>query len=184
MEMAGVIMSKKKTLIIQLAILLIVFVGGVSLARFSYFMTGKNHRLIAGDVYMDYEEGNEEICLTNVFPESAQEARARNDNYVTFMVSGQNSTGNTIYYEILLNYGNDKESLYVRYHDGDLKFDLVEIDENDNELSYLVSDRSYFSIDRHRIYAGQIAANSSVTKRYKVRMWLSDSIIITMVNIN
>ena len=175
------IKNKKQMFLVISIFALLLFLGGTTYAWFTYSSTTSEQKLISGDIYLVLNEGQEEISSTNVFPETVEEARARNNNYITFNIEGINETGKTIYYEIDLNRGTDKASPKVRYNDADLRFDLVELDSNGDEQTYLLSNVGYDTLVNKRIYVDEIPANSSteVIKRYKLRMWLSDDVIIS-----
>ena len=174
------IKTKKQMFIIIGLFTLLLFLGGTAYAWFNYRAESGTSELIAGDIYLVMEEGNEEIELSNIFPETAEEARARNDNFITFDISGLNDSSKAIYYEIILDHGTDKASPKTRYRDRDLKFDLIEIGTN-NEETYLLSAVDYDSLVNQRIYVNTIPASSSseVNKHYKLRMWLSEDVTIS-----
>ena len=174
------IKTKKQMFIIIGLFTLLLFLGGTAYAWFNYRAESGTSELIAGDIYLVMEEGNEEIELSNIFPETAEEARARNDNFITFDISGLNDSSKAIYYEIILDHGTDKASPKTRYRDRDLKFDLIEIGTN-NEETYLLSAVDYDSLVNQRIYVNTIPASSSseVSKHYKLRMWLSEDVTIS-----
>ena len=173
--------KSKKMLILAISVIFIVALLGVTYAWFNYYQEGTNKKLVMGDIYMTYNEGNETLSLSNVFPETAEEARARKDNYLTFTVEGLNTSNKDIYYEIKLNYGASQASPKERFNDKDLRFDLVELDSNGNEVTYLLSAETYESINNQRIWVETIDANTSsqVTKRYKLRMWLKENVVIS-----
>ena len=175
------IKSKKQMFIVISLFTLLLFLGGTAYAWFTYSNTSGTSELVAGDIYFMMTPGNETLSLTNVFPESKEEARARNDNYITFTLYGKNDTNRDIYYDIVLNYGAGKEEPKQRYVDSDLVFDLIELDDNDNEVQYVVNAKSYDTINNKRIWVDTIDANASseVSKKYKLRAWLSDRVIIS-----
>ena len=159
---------------------------GTTYSWFTYQREGSSQELIAGDIYLNLNEGDGEIELSNIFPETFEEARNRNDNYITFDVTGLNTSTKDIYYEIILDHGTDKASPKSRYNDSDLRFDLVELDSNGEEIEYLLSGVSYDSLFNQRIYVDTINANTSndVEKHYKLRMWLSEDVIISDTETN
>ena len=173
--------NKKRFFIIISICAVVLLLGGVTYAWFSYHGETSSQELVAGDIFFSMSSGQEELELTNVFPETAEEARARDDNYITFSVSGKNESNKTIYYEFILNHGTDKDSPKTRYNDADLRFDIVAIDSQGNETSYLLSNVGYDTLVNKRIYVDTVNANtnSEVTRRYKIRMWLSEDVIIS-----
>ena len=168
----------KKFAMVMCSIGLMFLLTGITYSYFNYTKTGANNVLITGDIYLTLNEGNDGITLTNVFPESKEEARARNDNYITFTVNGLNESNKDIYYEIDLVYG-DSVTGKTRFNDSDLVFDLIEI-ENNTE-TYLVDAGSFDSIEAKKIWVDTVLGNTTteVEKTYKLRMWLGDNVIIS-----
>ncbi len=173
--------SKKQMFIVIAVFILIIAIGSISYAFFNYSKTGEESTIIAGDIYFRFNEGDDEIELLNVFPETKEEARNRDDNYITFSLTGLNTSNKTIYYEIILDHGDEKPSPKSRYDDSDLMFDLVEIDSSGNEITYVVDGESYESLINKRIWVDTIDANTTteIAKRYKLRAWLREDIIIS-----
>ena len=173
------IKTKKQMYIVISIFALILFLGGTTYAWFSYRSETGEQELIAGDIYLHLNEGQEEITLTNVFPETPEEARARDDNYITFSIDGINTSSKTIYYEFILDHGTEKASPKSRYRDQDLRFDLIEV--NGNNEKYLLSDVGYDSLVNQRIYVDTIDASTTteIERQYKLRMWLSEDVIIS-----
>ena len=97
--------DSQKIITISLLIVGLVLIIGTSYAFFVYVREStRNSQLVAGEVYMHFVDGNEIIDLTNAFPETNAEARAKTDNFITFTIDGKNTTTNKdIYYEIILN---------------------------------------------------------------------------------
>ena len=171
---------KKRKMVIAIISLSIILVLGIAYAWFSFYQEGVNRKLVGGDIYLSLTDGTETINLQNVFPETAQEARdvtrhvagTATNNTLTFTVEGENNSEKTIYYEILLNYGDELESTYKRFYDRHIVFDLIEIGAN-NEETYLVNAQSFENFNRTRIWVDSIAANGgTIDKTYKLRMWL------------
>jgi len=119
--------NNKNLFITILTIVGIILIIGVSYAFFAYSRTSnKESKLIAGDIYMHFNEEGDSLSLPTIFPQTAEEARAREDNFITFTVSGLNESKKDIYYEIILNYGtkiDDQTRLKAKH----LIFDLTEI---------------------------------------------------------
>ena len=172
--------SKYKKLMLTTLLLFIVSVIGFSYAWFSYSRVGSESKVIAGSLYLVMNEGNDTITLETVFPETKEEARAKNDNTVTFTVSGKNtSTDKPIVYEILLEEGTEKSGK-ERFDAKDLVFDLVEVGDN-NEETYVLDAVSYEEFSNTRIWVDRVEANTSqeIEKTYKLRMWLSEDVLIS-----
>ena len=77
------IKSKKQMFIVIAIFAFIMIILGTTYAWFNYKREGVEQRLIAGNIYLNFNENNDGISLTNVFPETEEEARSRNDNYLT-----------------------------------------------------------------------------------------------------
>lgn len=169
---------KKKYLIISIALIVTVLLG-TSYAWFNYRSETSNQRIVSGEIYLTLNSGSDDINISNVYPMTKEEARSMDNNFVTFTVSGKNTSNKNVYYEIFLKYGTDKESPYERFNDEDLVFDLIEIDENDNE-TYLLDAVSFDTLNNRKIWVDTVlhGTNNTVNKRFKLRMWLSDRVTI------
>jgi len=113
-------MEKKKIIIISIiAFLGILLIGGVTYSWFNYTgVSNVSNTIIAGDIRMNVTEGSDTLTLPNVFPETKEEAREREDNTLTFTVSGTNETGKAILYNILLSEGTTKSGK-TRFRDNE-----------------------------------------------------------------
>ena len=171
--------NNKKKMLGLLIFGIVMVVLGVSYAWFNYSQEGTNKKLVTDNLYLYLNDGTDDITIQNVYPLTKEEARARNDNVITFTLSGVNTTNNDIYYEIKLKYGNSETGL-DRINDKDLVFDLVEVGQN-NEETYIVDAKSFDSIDDKKIWVDTINSNTTieVVKTYKLRVWLSDQVIIS-----
>ena len=172
-------MEKKKIIIISIiAFLGILLIGGVTYSWFNYTgVSNVNNTVIAGDIRMNVTEGSDILTLPNVFPETKEEAREREDNTLTFTVSGTNETGKAILYNILLSEGTTKSGK-TRFRDNEIMFDLVEI-VNNNEV-YLVEAESYETLNNTNIYDNIIpASTTNVSHTYKLRAWINENVIIS-----
>ena len=173
-------MLKGKYKYVLLVICLLVIGFGVSYAFFDYYRLGNSHQVIAGEVSMKFNEGSDTISLSNVFPETKEEARSRDDNFITFTISGINTTSNKdIWYEIMLNEG-EEESGKTRFESNDLVFDLVEVNSDGTE-TYLVDAMNYSDFNERRIWVETIdhGTTTQLNKTYKLRMWLDGKVIIS-----
>ena len=172
----------KKRIVLTIAIALIVLLG-TSYAWFNFRQEGGSNRLIAGDIYLELDDAENNLTLTNIFPETASEARARENNVLTFGVYGKNTTNKTIYYEIKLNYGTSQDSPMKRFADSDLRFDLVEVTEENNQEveTYLLSNVGYDTINDQRIWVDTIDAeeDEEIEKTYRLRAWIAEDVIIS-----
>jgi len=163
-------------------VLLMIIVGVISIsyAFFSYYKLGENeYQLIMGNVYLNLDDGVDTLTIPNVFPETAVEARQRNDNVLTFTIKGRNTTENKdIYYEIMLSEG-DEDLTKNKFDVSDLVFDLVEVT-SEGEV-FVVEAQSYSELDGTRIWVDTILKNTTdyKTRTYKLRMWLNEDVIIS-----
>ena len=136
---------------IVLVLIIIVTLLGVSYAWFNITKIGENQKIITGSLYLILEDKTDAFSLTNVYPLSTEEARLREDNVMTFSVTGKNtSSSDNIHYEIVLKNG-DEENNMTRFNPEHLVFDLIEVGDN-NEETYLLDAVSFPSIDERRIY--------------------------------
>ena len=137
-------------------LIVVLLLGGVGYGFFNYTKTSSSQQMIAGDIYFAFIEGDGEILLNNAFPETKEEARSRNDNYITFSIVGKNTSIKKIYYEFILDHGTKQSGNKSRYNDEDLRFDLVEIDSNGNDIKYLLNCASYDTLIQKRIFIDTI----------------------------
>ena len=138
-------MDKKKIIIsVSIVVGLLILIGGGSYAWFNYYQVSNNNNiLVAGDIRLTLNQGSDTISLENVFPETKEEARARENNTLTFTLNGANTSSKAILYNVLLNRGNDINNKN-RLLDNELRFDLVEIVDN-NEIM-LVDDAGFINL--------------------------------------
>ena len=174
--------NKNKKIVIMITSFILVAILGVAYALYERYEETESRQLIAGNVYLKLIDGTSNINLTLIEPISHEEAIAADDNWFTFSVEGSNNTSKDIYYEIMLTHGDDVEN-YVRLNDYDLKFDLVELDQNNSDAEitpYLVEDKSYSTIDHQIMYTFKINAGvTNYSKKFKLRTWISDDILVS-----
>ena len=85
---------------------------GITYSIFSISKTSKNSNLVVGDIYMHYNETNQ-ISLSNVMPSDTY-----TNDYFEFTIDGKNTTTNKdIWYEIVLNHGDNHETRTERIKD-------------------------------------------------------------------
>ena len=180
-------MKSKTGLILAFIIIGLIFsICGFSYAWYNYTREGTNNELIAGDIYLTMDEGSEQLNISGVFPTTVSEARSKDNNFITFTLNGINESDRTIYYEIKLDHGDEKDQPYERFLDSEIHFDLVEIDEDGNELDYLLYNMTFDNFENKRIWVDTVDANTTteVVKRYKLRAWLDENIIISDTEAN
>lgn len=176
-------MIKGKIKFIIIALIVFASVIGVTYAFFEYYKVGSDNRLIFGNIYLKLDDGTDNLTISNMFPETIEEARARTDNLLTFTVSGINTnTENDISYMISLEEGETEEG-HSRINSKFLVFDLIEVhDDNTEEL--LLDAMSFFDINSRKLWTDAINRNttSEITRTYKLRMWLSEDVFISDTN--
>ena len=169
--------TMKKNQKIIIGISLIVVLLGVSFAWFNYYQEGNNQKLVAGDIYLLLTEQGDSILLENALPENAEEARARNDNYIDFTVTGKNTSSKDIYYQIELLEGT-ANGTKTRLDSEDLAFDLYSLNDQDEE-TLLLDAVSYEDLNNHKIWVDYVEKETAteISKKYRLRMWLAQKIV-------
>ena len=178
-------MLKKNYKFILLAVIALIGIFGVSYAFFEYYGTNKNSQLIFGNIYLKLDEGTSTLSVSNLFPETKEEARERTDNTLTFSIKGLNTTENKdIWYEIMLTEGDDEEGK-VRFNPEDLVFDLIEVDADGNE-TLVVDALSFPSLNGVSIWTNTVPHNvtTEINQTYKLRVWLNENVTISDTNPN
>lgn len=174
-------MKKRKTNLIIMALVVLVGLLGATYAFFNYYQEGSNQKLIAGEVYLKLNDGTDTLTMTNMFPETVEEARVetRTDNIITFSISGKNTaTNKKVTYNILLNPGDDVDGR-TRLNTKDLRFDLILVEGETETL--IQSAVSFPTLNETLVYSGAINANTTTqtTVTYKLRMWIDGNVIIS-----
>ena len=169
----------KKKINLYLIISIIICLFGVAFAFFVFYNSGESRALLAGDVYLNMDETGGFVTLTKMFPETAEQARERDDNTVTFTIDGRNSTTNkTIYYEIMLDEGDTNTSYTNKIKPEHLRFDLIEI--IDGVETMVVDNMSYSELNSTRIWVNKVDPNTSnISRSYQLRVWLSEDVLIS-----
>ena len=157
-------MKNKKIYLVIALIGVMSIIFGVTYAFFEYSKIGANHELIAGDIYMNFNEGTDSLSLGSVYPESVEHARSRDDNYITFTIDGKNESDKDIYYEIDLIHGDDHDGL-TRFNDKDLRFDLSEIDGEEENI--LIGNVNFEELNNAKIWADTIGKDGSNSVKLK-----------------
>ena len=166
-------MKEKKVLIIGVVItVILLFTVGITYAAFNYNRTGTNNsQLVVGDIYMHYNEINE-LIISDATPQSTYDE----NNYFEFTITGKNThLENMVLYNIQLAKG-DAENSKVRIADKFLKFRLVEVlGETEN---ILIDNKSYETINNTVIYSGNIPkqTNEEIVHTYRLYMWIDGNI--------
>jgi len=99
--------------------------------------------------------------------------------YFEFTIDGKNTYAKKdIWYEIVLNHGDNHDIRTTRIKDDLLRFSLVEVKDG-NEFS-LINGRKYSNLTNKRIYVDTIPANTNkeINKTYRLYMWISEDTVI------
>lgn len=155
---------------------LVVAVLGVSYSFFTYrAVDSRQADLSGGEVYVKLVENATNITLNNMYPRTNEEARARNDNYIDFTVKGKNtSESKAVNYTISINNGTAVQNK-TRIDPHYIKVDLQE--KVNNEYVYIKEGVSLDSYSFKRIVP--VNTTSEITKQYRLRIWISDELVIS-----
>ena len=165
--------EKKVIIISNIIITVLVLTIGVTYAIFSFSKVLKNINLVAGDIYMHYNETNQ-INIQDVMPSDTYDK----SNYFEFTIDGKNThTKYGILYNVDLVYGND-ETNKVRIQDKFLNFRLVEV-KNNKEI-ILRDELILDNINNITIYSSTIPANTTneITRTFRLYMRIDSSVNI------
>ena len=173
-------MKNKGFLILVFCLVATILLLGGTYAFFTYYrVSDEVNQVITGEIYLNYTEGENAIDMNNAFPETAEKARTRDDNYATFTITGRNTASNKdIWYEVRLIYGDDKEGK-TRINDNDLRFDLIETTNGAN--NYIFENASFSNLNNERIWVNTINRYtlSNIERTYQLRMWLNEDITVS-----
>jgi len=103
--------------------------------------------------------------------------------YFEFTIDGKNTYNKKdIWYEMILNHGDEHTTRTIRIRDDLLRFTLVEIEDGNNTV--LFNDRKYNDLTNKKIYVDTIPANTNeeVNRTYRLYMWISQDTVIGNVN--
>ena len=157
-------------------LIVIAAVFGVSYSFFTYSKEDSRTADIAsGEVYVKIEEQTVNLTLNRMYPRTAEEARTRSDNYIDFTVKAKN-TSETKEINYVLNISNgDDVSGKTRINPQYLMIDLQEKVGNEYQFVKNAVPLSTFSFND----VVPVNTTSEITKEYRLRIWISDSIIIS-----
>ena len=169
-------MNKKVVMLSTFIFGLIFITMGLSYSLFIDSRTSKNTSLVVGNIYMHYNE-TKEINIKNAMPSSTYDK----NNYFEFTIDGKNTSNNDIYYEIILNHGNDLEGK-IRIEDKFLKFTLTEIVDGTEKV--LIDNKSCNNLNDSKIWIDTINKNTSeeIKRTYRLYMFVGDNILIGNTN--
>ncbi len=168
--------NNKKILIVGI-ITLLVMVGviGGAFAFFIFANTTESQVLVAGDVFMKYTESDTVIDADMMMPRSSYDPKT----YFEFTIEGKNTYSKDLYYEILINHGEDHETRTIRLEDKFLRFRLEEIVGED--VTPVIEEGTYEEIDNTKIWVNTIKANTKTKTsiKYRLYMWITDEVNIS-----
>ena len=161
--------EKKSTIVLGVIFGILVLTIVVSYSLFTFNRVSKNSSLVVGDIYMHYNETNQ-ITIENAMPSDTY-----TNDYFEFTIDGKNTTTNKdIWYEIVLNHGDNHETRTERIKDNLLMFRLTEV--NDNIETEIFTNKSFNNLENKRIYVNTINKNTTsvVVHTYRLYMWVSN----------
>ena len=171
-------MDNKKKIILNVLVVLLLLVVGVTYAFFTY-ESGTKSDIVTGQIYMNYEETST-ITLTGVFPETKEQALARQDEngVFEFTITGRNTSKYPVYYEIDLLEGGvmtGKTEQSTKILPEHVRIYL----ERDGEP--LVDGMTFKYWNNRRIYVDTVPAGttSNIEHKYTLRMWIDENVTIS-----
>ena len=171
--------SKSKMPIIKMAlgiVVLVVIVFGVSYSYFNYYQEDSRQAdITTGEMYVRVPENTANITLNKLYPMTAADARARNDNYVDFTVNAKNTSNTkTLHYILSVSDGTPVDNK-VRISRDYIKVDLQE--KINNEYTYIKEGVSLSSFN----FDDYVPASTTLglTRQFRLRIWVSDSVLIS-----
>jgi len=177
-------MNNKKKIILSVLVTLLILAIGVTYAFFTYENVGQKSEVVTGQIYMNYEETST-ISLTNVFPETKEQALARQDEngVFEFTITGRNTSKNPVYYEIdlleggLITGATESSTKILPEH---VRIYL----ERDGEI--LIDGKKYNDWDNRRVFVETIPANqtNNIEHKYTLKMWIDENVTISNTNPN
>ena len=169
--------KKKKVIILIIIFTIILFLGATYAIIVDYLSkTGKNSSLVAGDIYMHYNEGSTQISLSNAMPSDTY-----SNDYFEFTVDGKNTSNKNINYLISLSYGDIPSNRTTRIKDNLLDFKLVEV--VNNQENVLVDTINFNSLTNADLYITTIPSNTNnYLKTYRLYMKISYNTVIGNVD--
>ena len=141
--------------------------------------TGKASNGYTFQENLDNGDWFDEEYLTYFSKYAIINTKIENLPYFEFTISGKNTyEKEDIWYEIVLNYGDNHETRTTRIRDDLLKFALYEVDE-ENQKS-LIFNKYYANLINRRIYVKTIDANTveEIEKTYRLYMWIDKNTLI------
>ena len=157
-------MKSRKIKLILSVVLILMLTVGISYAFYYNVIQGNyNSTLIAGDIYLRYEESNQ-INIIDGMPMSKESALASEANEFNFQIIGKNTSNKDMYYGISIVNGEEIEGK-TRINPEHINIYL----ESENQV--LIDGVRYKNIDNQRIWVDTIEGGTTSvnvnTKMYK-----------------
>ena len=171
-------MNNKKKIILSVLVVLLLLAIGVTYAFFTY-ESGTKSDVVTGQIYMNYEETST-ISLTGVFPETKEQALARQDEngVFEFTITGRNTSKYPVYYEIDLLEGG------VMTGKTETSTKILP----EHVMIYLEKDgvpviegKTYADWNNKPIYVETVPAGTTtnIEHKYTLRMWIDENVTIS-----
>lgn len=167
----------KLPILVGCLIALLFFGVSISFSLFNYTRVGNANELLVGNIYLHYNM-ERTISILEAIPRSDRDL----SNYVEFTIDGLNENKEKdIWYAIDLIHGDIPNEMLEenRIRDNLLRFTLTkQIDDGQEEI--VLENKGYSDLNGERIYVEKIMhdTNTVVNHKYKLYMWISDSIIV------
>lgn len=170
--------KKNKRLILSLLIFGTILIGiGFSYAFFSFRQKTNGIELTMGDLYFKAEIDTNSVTIGNMFPMTLEDDPYTNGDYVDFSLIS-NIPNDTMYATVKLIEGEDYPGK-VRIDDEFLHFSLKDLDNN----TFIFEDK-LCGLNGDIIFDTQIEpstnpSDSTVTRNYRLYVWVGDEVIIS-----
>ena len=148
-------------------ILVLIIIIGLLLLTYKRFFNKNDETVIIDDnnqtINDDLSEKGTEIYQSFYlkFLEDRNVINKKN-NYVIFRLSGENIIANTLEYKIIINNRNNPNKSF--------SFDLVELDDKNNEKNRLVNNNIFDSVNNNVIYSDSVLGLTKIDKKYKLQI--------------
>ena len=167
----------KKSLVLVIAIMLVMFTMGVTYAFFTYSRTSAgNNQIITGDIYLFFNEGSDTIGISNALPMSDTAGKAQTSNF-QFTVTGKNQSDEDIDYDVMFIEGASQTG--TRLSSEFIKVYMTKT-ENENTTT-IIDSQTYSDWNYRRVYSSKIPANtnSEISHVYNLKIWISEDIWVS-----
>ena len=170
--------NKTRNIIVFSIIALLLITLGVSYAMYSKSVSSHDTKVIAGDIYMRYING--ETKAISMIPSDTY----NEDDYYEFTISGKNTSNKDIIYDIKLNHGENYNNPYIRLDDKYLRFRLVTV--NNGEETEVIKKTGYDDIENKTIHVETIDGSNDINSEdvnttYRLYTWV-EGVIVGNVN--